>query len=148
MNRLDIQQIMALPAQIQRLEHEAVAQGFRFVTRLIADWESGLNRFDKPGEYLMAVYRDDRLVAIGGLSRDPWLDHGMGRLRRLYVADAERAQGVGKTLVSRLLEQAVEKFRAVRLSTDTPEGAALYQRCGFQPVDDVHATHIRVLSCN
>ncbi|WP_110950712.1 GNAT family N-acetyltransferase [Pseudomonas bohemica] len=145
MKMLDVQQIAALPAQLRVLEQEAITQGFRFLTRLIAEWESGANRFDEPGECLMAAYLNEQLVAIGGLSRDPYLQDDTGRLRRLYVADAARGRNVGRTLVKRLVERAAQRFRVVRLSTDTPDGAAFYLRCGFLPLDDAHATHIKFL---
>lgn len=146
MAKLDVRRITALPLQLRLLEQEAVAQGFRFLTRLIDEWEAGVNRFDEPGECLMAACLDEQLVAVAGLSRDPWLDGDTGRLRRLYVADAARGRNVGRTLVGRLLEHAGQGFKVVRLSTDTSEGAAFYLRCGFLPLDDAHATHIRRLT--
>lgn len=125
---------------------EAVAEGFRFLTRLIAEWESGANRFDQQGECLLGVFRNGRLIAIGGLSCDPFAGPDTGRLRRVYVALASRGQNVGKALVQHLLELACEHFRVVRLSTDTPEGAAFYLRCGFQPIQDDYATHVKPTS--
>jgi GNAT superfamily N-acetyltransferase len=140
---LTIRQISALPPEIQVLEAEGVAEGFRFLTRLVADWKSGTNRFDQPGECLFGAFRDGQLIAIGGLSYDPHAGPDIGRLRRVYVARASRGQNVGKTLVQHLLEQAAQRFRVVRLSTDTPEGAAFYLRCGFQPIHDDFATHAK-----
>ncbi|PYY68767.1 GNAT family N-acetyltransferase, partial [Pseudomonas jessenii] len=63
----------------------------------------------------------------------------------VYVAPASRGQNVGKALVQQLLELASGHFRVVRLSTDTPEGAAFYLRCGFQPIHAEHATHMKSL---
>lgn len=145
MKPLMIQQITALPVQIRDLEREAIEQGFRFVTRLIDEWESGANRFNAPGECLMAVYLGGQLLGLGGLSCDPYVQNGAGRLRRLYVAKSARRRSVGTMLVHELVAYASRHFRTVRLSTDTVSGAAFYQRCGFEPVNDVHATHIRFL---
>ncbi|RMT68068.1 GNAT family acetyltransferase [Pseudomonas syringae pv. theae] len=43
------------------------------------------------------------------------------------------------------MEHAAQEFFAVRLFTDTPSGAEFYLRCGFQPVDEEHATHMKLL---
>ncbi|MFL9853611.1 Acetyltransferase (GNAT) family protein [Pseudomonas chlororaphis] len=145
-SELAIRQISALPPEILVLEAEAVAEGFRFLTRLVADWKSGANRFDQPGECLLGAFRDGHLIAIGGLSYDPYAGPDIGRLRRVYVARAVRGQSVGKALVQRLLEYAAQRFSVVRLSTDTPEGAAFYLRCGFQPIQDDFATHVKSLA--
>ena len=58
---------------VGELAREARASGHVFLDRLIADWHSGANRFDKPGECLLGLFDGDRLVAIGGLNRDPYL---------------------------------------------------------------------------
>ena len=145
MNELVICKISGLTPQICELEAEAVAEGFRFLTRLIAEWESGANRFDQQGECLLGVFRNGRLIAIGGLSSDPFAEPDAGRLRRVYVARASRRQNVGKALVQRLLELASGHFCVVRLSTDTPEGSAFYLRCGFRPIQDDFATHMKSL---
>lgn len=146
MSQVEIQRIAALPSQILLLEKEAVAEGFRFLTRLIDEWEAGVNRFEAPGECLMAVFLEGCLVGIGGLSRDPFAQQDVGRLRRLYIAETARRQDVGSTLVEHLVQYAAQHFRVVRLSTDTLSGAAFYLRCGFRPLDDDHATHIRLLN--
>ncbi|MCF5224784.1 GNAT family N-acetyltransferase [Pseudomonas syringae] len=145
MKQVEVQIITELPCQVLILEQEAVAEGFRFLTRLIEEWRSGKNRFEVKGECLMVVLLDGALAGIGGLSRDPHARGDMGRLRRLYVASASRGQGLGKTLVNRLVQHAAQEFFAVRLFTDTPSGAKFYLRCGFQAVDEVHATHIKLL---
>lgn len=142
---LSIRAISVLPEQIQVMETEAVAEGFRFLTRLIAEWHNGANRFDQPGECLLGVFNSGQLIAVGGLSRDPYAGPDVGRLRRVYVARASRERHVGKALVGQLLERAAQQFRVVRLSTDTHEGAAFYLRCGFEPIQDEHATHIKSL---
>ncbi len=61
---------------IGEIAREARASGHVFLDRLIADWHSGANRFDKPGECLLGLFDGDRLVAIGGLNRDPYTRAG------------------------------------------------------------------------
>jgi hypothetical protein len=41
MKALEIQTIAHLPMHIRALESEAIAEGFRFLTRLISEWHSG-----------------------------------------------------------------------------------------------------------
>lgn len=98
MNQTEIQPIAHLPPQIADLENAALAEGFRFLTRLISEWHSGANRFDAPGECLMAAYLNERLVGIGGLSVDPYAEAGVGRLRGVYVVPSSRGQNVGQRL--------------------------------------------------
>ncbi|WIE47488.1 GNAT family N-acetyltransferase [Pseudomonas sp. GM17] len=145
-DELAIRQISALSPQVLVLEAEAVADGFRFLTRLVAEWENGSNRFDQPGECLLGAFRSGQLIAIGGLTRDPYAGPDIGRLRRVYVARAARGRNLGKALVQRLLEHAAQRFCVVRLSTDTPQGAAFYLRCGFQQIQDDFATHAKSLA--
>lgn len=142
MKRIEIQQITHLPADVFTLEKEAVAEGFRFLTRLISEWQSGTNRFNAPGECLMAAYSNQQVIGIGGLSVDPYTQPDTARLRRVYVAPAARNQHVGQALVKALVAQATLHFQTVRLSTDTSGGDAFYLRCGFTRTEDVHATHI------
>ena len=145
MKQVEIHQITHLPPHIQALEKEAVAEGFRFLTRMIAEWHSGANRFDAPGECLMAAYLNQRLIGIGGLSVDPYGDTHTARLRRVYIAASSRGQHVGQTLVKALVEHAALRFQNVCLSTDTLAGDAFYLHCGFIRTAHVHATHIMLL---
>ncbi|UVM53117.1 MULTISPECIES: GNAT family N-acetyltransferase [unclassified Pseudomonas] len=146
MQQVEIKQVMALPQQILALEKEASLEGFRFLTRLITEWNTGENRFDAPGECLMAAYLDGSLVGVGGLSIDPYAQEDIGRLRRVYVSGSSRGQNIGRSLVNQLLEYAAGRFRVVRLSTDTSSGAAFYVSCGFQLLNDDHATHMKILT--
>lgn len=148
MKQVEIHPNTHLPPQIPALEKEAVAEGFRFLTRLIAEWHSGANRFDAPGECLMAAYLNQWLIGVGGLSVDPYGETHTARLRRVYVAASSRGQHVGQTLVKSLVAHAALRFQKVRLSTDSSEGDAFYLHCGFMRTEDVHATHIMVLGDN
>lgn len=86
---LAIRQISVLAPEILELEAEAVAEGFRFLTRLVADWKNGANRFDQPGECLLGAFRDGHLIAIGGLSYDPYAGPGIEGIRRASSKGAE-----------------------------------------------------------
>lgn len=115
MGQVDIQLITHLPVQIRVLEEEAVREGFLFLTRLIDEWNSGANRFDGPGECLMAAYLNQQLVGIGGLSVDPYTEENMARLRRVYVSASSRGHHVGRTLVTSLVAHAALRFQNVCL---------------------------------
>ncbi|MGA3682474.1 GNAT family N-acetyltransferase [Pseudomonas graminis] len=146
MGQIDIQLITHLPPQIRVLEKEAVEEDFRFLTRLITEWDSGINRFNAPGECLIAAYRNQQLIGIGGLSVDPYAEKNMARLRRVYVSASSRRHHVGQTLVKALVAHAAQRFQIVCLFTDTAVGDAFYLKCGFMRTDDEHATHVMCLS--
>lgn len=146
MGQVDIQLITHLPPEIQALEKEAAGEGFRFLTRLIDEWKSGANRFNAPGECLMAAYLHQQLVGIGGLSIDPYAEKNMARLRRVYVSASSRGHHVGRTLVKALVAHAALRFQSVCLFTDTAAGNAFYLKCGFMRTDHDHATHVMCLS--
>lgn len=135
--------LLDLPPDIEDLRAEARAEGFRFVDKLVAEWNAGRNRFAEPGEVLLGAFQASRLVAVGGLNRDPYADRlDIGRLRHLYVRRAARRSGVGSALVCQLLDRAKDGFQSVRLRTDTQEADDFYVRLGFRPVRDEAATHI------
>ena len=144
-NEVSIRELNELPEHIHVLQAQAMAEGFRFLTRLIVEWESQFNRFEQSGECLLGVFCKGQLVGIGGVSRDPQGDPNMARLRRLYVTPAMRGRGIGKQLVEQLLARAAAQFSTVRLSTDTFEGQRFYLCCGFHAIDDASATHEKSL---
>lgn len=122
---------------------EAAAEGFQFLGRLQAEWESGTNRFDQPGEMLCGYWEDGVLVAVGGLNRDPFAaDPTAGRIRRIYVRPAWRNRGVGAALVKHLVENARKSFRLLYLRAESADAARLYERLGFQPCAAPFATHV------
>ena len=76
---------------------ESQDEGFRMVERLVHEWESGANRFAKPGELLLALRRGRSSLAVCGLNLDPFArSESIGRLRHLYVAKAWRRRGWGR----------------------------------------------------
>jgi len=114
--------------------------------RLVTDWSSGANTFNRPGECFMGAFAAERLVGVGGLNIDPYLDRAdAGRLRHVYVLGDWRRRGIGRMLVNRLLAEARRSFAEVRLRTDTDDAAGFYMRCGFRPADDAGASHTLTL---
>jgi len=64
----------------------------------------------------------------------------VGRIDQVYVAEAFRRQGVGRTLMSRALEICARSlFKHILLSCDADNVAAnaLYQQLGFQKIGEL-----------
>jgi GNAT superfamily N-acetyltransferase len=138
-----IQQIQLPVPGLEQLQTEALSEGYNFLETLALDWDSGANRFNGPGEILCGHLHQGLLVAVGGLNRDPFLDHPkIGRLRRIYVSQAWRNRGLGTALVNTLLNEARKTFHTVRLRAETPSAARLYERLGFVPIPNTDATHL------
>ena len=97
--------VEGLPNGIDALRTEALAEGYRFVERLVADWMSRKIRFDREGEALFAARVNDVLAGIGGLTIEPVVPSAL-RMRRFYVRPAFRRIGVGRQLASALLARA------------------------------------------
>lgn len=89
----------ALPDDSGLLADAAEREGFRFIRRLIDEWSSGDNRFDRPGEAFFIARDGERLSGLCGVNVDPYVPSGeTARLRHLYVDS--RYSGGGKILRS------------------------------------------------
>ncbi|PWW03058.1 GNAT family N-acetyltransferase [Mangrovibacter plantisponsor] len=110
-------------------------EGFAMLMRLEQHWQDGSNRFNKPGEILLAAWSGNELAGIGGLNRCPFDTHPQAaRLRHLYISQAFRRQKVGLALVN-ALEAHAKLAGFHHLNTHAPETAfAFYQSLGFLPV--------------
>lgn len=143
-----VERLRALPAdRLAPLIVESEPAGLRFVGRLVQEWESGRNCFDRPGEALFGARLDRLLVGVCGLNVDPYAsDPRVGRVRHLYVLTAHRRLGVGGKLVGAVVAAAHGRFAALRLSTASPEAARLYESLGFRRhAGDAHCTHLMEL---
>jgi GNAT superfamily N-acetyltransferase len=123
---------------------ESEASGYRFLRRVVAEWESGVNRFSRAGEALLVAEMNGRWVGVCGLSIDPYLnDPRIGRVRNVYVlADCRRA-GIGRRLVEEAIAMGRGHFDRLRLRGEEPGPARLYESLGFRPCRGVpNYTHI------
>ena len=144
----ELQRIETLPTDaLAPLLAASTAEGFRFVERLVREWDEGKTRFDRYGEVLLAAYEGASIVAIGGLTADPYTgDPMLGRLRHLYVSPDARRRGIGRRLVQALEGAAQTAYRAVVLRTDTAIAARFYESLGYTPLPPGGtATHRREL---
>jgi len=138
-----IQKIKLPIPGIESLLIEGQEEGYDFIQTLADDWASGENRFDGPGETLCGHLDQGLVVAVGGLNCDPFAGRpDTGRIRRVFVRRAWRNKGVGRALVSALIDEAQSHFRSVRLRAENEDAARLYERMGFVPIADPDATHI------
>jgi GNAT superfamily N-acetyltransferase len=135
------------PGALDPLLATSAAEDFRFLTRLADEWRSGAERFDRPGALLLGVYRGAKLIAVGGLTPDPYeADAALGRLRHLYVHPEARGQGVGRLLVAALEAEARNHYSALTLRTDTERAARFYESIGYTRLAaGGTATHRRAL---
>lgn len=132
---------------LEALVAESEQQGLRFVRRLVDEWTSGANRFDRPGEALFIARGDGHVVGVCGLNVDPYAaDPSVGRVRHLYVRVADRRRGVGRQLVAAVIDAARGRFARLGLSTVNAAAAQLYERMGFRRTADVAGcTHVMEL---
>ncbi|ANU26538.1 GNAT family N-acetyltransferase [Planococcus versutus] len=134
---------------VSKLVEESEAEGYRFLRRLVDQYEDGSNTFDQVDEVLYGVWdHQDHLLAIGGLNRDPYsTKDGVGRLRRFYISANARRQGVGTKLLQKILEDAKGHFNELVVRTDSSAADAFYRANGFSgDLGLPEATHILVLA--
>jgi GNAT superfamily N-acetyltransferase len=133
--RIRIESSSALPADLAtELMPAAAQEKFRALEWLRQDWQTGVNRFSKPGEAFYVARLQDRLVGVCGLNRDPYAKGaGVGRIRRLYVLPAFRRRGVGRELVHRVIADGRACFGAFHVRTVDPQAGAFYAAIGFAP---------------
>lgn len=127
--------------EFETLCAEASSEKYDFVDRFTALWRNGKNQFDRKGERFLCVRTDIQLCAIGGLSRDPYRDDDVGRIRHVYVRQQFRGRGVGKLLLKQLLEHSQNHFPIVRLRASDEGATKFYDRLGFQRISEKTATH-------
>jgi len=137
---LSVAKIIEWPGQaMDALVEEGIQDGFRFISRLKQDWQSGTNRFSAEGEALFGAFDAGRLIAIGGINRQ---SGDCGRVRRIYVMKTHRRRGIGCQLVRRILDIASHHYARVVLRTDSEAADRFYVALGFvRQAADGGSTH-------
>jgi GNAT superfamily N-acetyltransferase len=145
MGRFELKQIdNLLQIDMNHLVKESKEEGFRIVERLVEDYKSGSNAFNKLGEVLYGVFdKEGKVVAIGGINVNPYTGEGrVGRLRRVYVSKDYRRIGVGKLLLGKLVSCAKEHFEILVLNTNTEQADRFYTAFGFKKTNRIlNSTH-------
>ena len=112
------------------------------VLRLQGNWQSGTNRFARPGEVLLGALDGGQLVGICGRNIDPFdPTPRAGRIRHLYIRPDHRLQGIASQLLDAVIEGAERHFDY--LNTNAPPGAfVFYEHHGFPRLENVdRVTH-------
>lgn len=131
-----------LPPGFEILRHAADDEAFGMLTVLKEEWESGANRFDGPGEALVAALDGAVLAGLGAISRDHDLE-GALRMSRFYVYPPYRRQGVGRAIAEFLLQLPEVEDKVVTLSAPHAEAARFWEALGFVRDPKEGHTHIR-----
>jgi N-acetylglutamate synthase-like GNAT family acetyltransferase len=139
---MKIERIKELP-DISNLSAESEREGFRFLRRLIKEFESGENRFDCTGEALFGVFDSGDCIAIGGVNRDPFSSSGTGRVRRVYVSVNRRSEGIGQKLMNQIEIWSRKHFGALTLFTDTDSASEFYETIGYSKVSEEKVSHVK-----
>ncbi|WJH41318.1 GNAT family N-acetyltransferase [Aliirhizobium terrae] len=130
-----------LASDVAPLAEAAERDGYSHISRLVEEWESGSNRFNKSGEMLLGAFDGPSIIAIGGmtieLSRSDWL-----RMRRFYVLPDFRGRGIARLLASRLLAHARGYAPTVTVHAGDARAALFWQAMGFRPFVRDTYTHI------
>ena len=135
MKEIAVERILDRPQHVLAgLVEESTAQGAGSLRRIVADWLSGANRFDGPGEGLFVALCDGRVVGVCGLQADSSRpDRAVGRLRDIYVSTTHRRASVGRALAAHVIGEAEKWFNALVLRADTPGAEAFFTALGFEP---------------
>ena len=107
---------------------------------LAAGWEAREICFEQEGEALLAAYCDERLVGIGGITRDPAV-HGALRMRRFYVAKQFRRRGIARQLAFSLLNRKEVAGRPILVNAGAGS-EAFWESLGFTADRQQGHTHM------
>ena len=144
-----IHKVQTLPLEmLTAMVVESQRTGFRAIQRLVDEWETGQNRFNRPGEALFVAQSQTQTIWICGLNIDPYTRSPYsGRVRRLYVMMEHRRNGIGHALIERVIAEARLSFTQLQVRTDNPIADRVYRSLGFCPYsDNPHLTHLLFLT--
>ena len=102
---MNILRITNISKEIRELAKIASIDGHRNIETLVDEFDSGVNRFGKPGEALFGAYEATSILGIGGINKDPY--HGqakVARVRRLFIRPDARRRGVATALMIQIEE--------------------------------------------
>lgn len=150
MNEIIILKVKQLDTQkLNRLVEESTGEGFRHIKRLVDDFETGANKFDKDGEALFIAHQGNDVVGVCGLNQDLNVRKEVGRVRRLYVSQRGRRFGIGRMLMDSVIAEARKNYKMLVLKTDNPIADTFYRSIGFMVnIDSENDSHFLLLPSN
>lgn len=134
---------------IERLVGESEAEGYRFLTRLVSEYNDGSNTFSKPGEALFLIRNEEQdVVAIGGVNQSPFSeDQQTARLKRFYVLEDARRQRIGSLLLKEIIDHSRGRFNKLTVRTESSKADIFYRENGFE-LDDSSSETTHVMELN
>lgn len=131
--------------EIEDLVELSLAEGYLFLERLVNEWISGENRFNKGNENLYQIKIDGKVIGIGGINKNPYTDDEKnGRIRHFYIHPKYRRKGIGTELIKTILRN--QDYEKITLRTDKEEASKFYESIGFIRIkDSITDTHEIVL---
>lgn len=136
---IEIRRLASLPPDVEILRAEAAAEGIRNMGVLVADWEAGRERYDRPGEALFGAFDGTRLVGIGCVKRET--DVPAMRMRRLYVLRTARRHGAGRVLAQAMIARGFESAGRLTCNAVPPGAGEFWEAMGFERVTADGWTH-------
>lgn len=132
-----------MPDGLVGLAEEAEHEGIRVVSAVVGQWVDGVQRFDGPGEAIVAATSVDGVIGIGALSACPHLA-GALRVRRFYVAPRWRRRGVARALATELISNGFGHVDTITCNAQASAAAPpFWESMGFVPADTAGITHVR-----
>lgn len=117
---------------VSKLIQESEKEGYRFVSRLVSEYEDGTNTFSEQGEVLYGAWDGTDLVAIGGLNRNVTSStENSARLHRFYISPEHRRKGVGSELFKAIFVHSKGQFKEITTKTESAKADAFYRANGF-----------------
>jgi GNAT superfamily N-acetyltransferase len=136
------------PNELDGLVIRSLEEGFKFVQRLRDEYQSGVNRFDPPGEALLLARDTQTVIGVIGLNFDPQGQQDVMRLRRFYVLPEHRGCGLGQKMLLEVIELArAARAQSLELHTDNPHAARFYERNKFHALTSSNPSHRLELDC-
>jgi len=139
----------ALPAGVTRLAEAAAAEGVRNMQKLVADWQSGAQRFDAGAAALFAAIEQGDLAGVGGVKPETGAGESAMRMHRFYVHPSYRRLGIAKRIAHAAMSHALMHAPLLTCNARASEAAApFWMALGFAPVDAAGYTHIFRIGTN
>ena len=99
-------------------------------------------KIEPPHGIILVLLANDNIVGMGAVSNH---GSGVGEIKRMYIKPEYRGQGLGRTMLSKLIDRGREfGFSKLRLETaDFFEAAQhLYRTVGFRDIEEYHGGEV------